>query len=72
MALLAALICFLLPFTETGERAELRTHDLRFALRRWFPRPTGARIVLVTAQASTLAAWREPTLFWGTPVRQNH
>lgn len=59
-----ALLCALLPLTNTGERAELRTHDLRFRLRG--PRQTNARIVIVAVHGSTLAAWPEPSLFWGT------
>ncbi|MBC8142241.1 MAG: CHASE2 domain-containing protein [Armatimonadetes bacterium] len=73
MGAVAALVCALLPFTDAGERTELRTHDARFALRERFPRPRdkkAARIVLVTAQTSTLAAWQEPTLFWGARYAQ--
>ncbi len=61
---LVAILVALLPLTDFGERVELRTHDLRFALRG--PRPSTARIVVVGARRSTLAAWPEPTLFWGT------
>ncbi len=65
---LATLLCILaiglLGMTDTAEIVELRTHDLRFQLRG--VRPTKAKIVLAIIRDSTIKAWPEPTVSWGT------
>jgi adenylate cyclase len=63
LGLLCALVAGLLVLGPL-EPWELRTYDLRFRLRG--PRPTRARIVIAAIQDSTLAAWPEPKLFWGS------
>ena len=62
--LLCILITGLLGMTDTSEIVELRTHDLRFEMRG--ERATKAKIVLAIVRDSTIKAWPEPTVSWGT------
>jgi adenylate cyclase len=68
IALLGVLVAGLLLPSPFLERWELRSQDLRFALRG--PRRTNARIILAVIADSTLEAWPEPINRWGARFRK--